>query len=144
MKNLRLSPREVWLLLRMAGWAPLLPILKFALPLPRLVRLLAAKPRRSDRDVEAERRIARLAAVVYRSRGVGVRDNCLERSLVAYRFLGRANAHPELVVGMRTDEGGVIGHVWVTVDGKAVHDPPGRLAKMSQMMSFDAAGELQT
>jgi hypothetical protein len=143
--SLRLfSPRDYFTLVRMAAWAPALPFLKFALPLPRLVRLLAAKPRRRDRDPQAERRIARLAAVLYRARGPGMRDNCLERSLVTYRFLGRANARPELIVGMRVGQPNIVGHVWVTVDGNPVHDPPRELAEMTQMMSFDPSGELTT
>jgi hypothetical protein len=137
------SPRDLWLVIRMAAWAPLLPLLKFLLPLPRLVRLAAAKPRRGDRDEARERRIARLAAVLYRSRGVGMRDNCLERSLVTYRFLGRANARPRLVVGMRAAETDVVGHVWVLVDGNAVHDPPEEVAQMTTMMSFDETGRLE-
>ena len=138
------SPRDAWMFLRMALWAPVLPLLKFALPLPRLVRLLAAKPKRQDRDTDTERRIARLAAVLYGSDGVGVRDNCLERSLVSYRFLGRANAQPQLVVGMRAQEADVVGHVWVTVDGRTIHDPPDSIRDMTPMMVFDESGTLKT
>ncbi len=139
-----LRSRDLWTLLRMAAWAPALPVLKFALPLPRLVRLLATTPKRRDRDVATEKRMTRLAAILYRSRGVGMRDNCLERSLVTYRFLGRANARPRLVVGMRAEETDVVGHVWVLLDGRAVHDPPEEVAGMTTVMSFDEAGRLET
>lgn len=142
MRRLLSALRDIWTLVRMAAWAPVLPLLKFVLPLPRLVRLVATRPRRGDRDILAEQRIARLAAIVYGTRGVGVRDNCLERSLVTYRFLGRANAHPHLVVGMRAGGADLIGHVWVTVDGHAVHDPPATVQELTQMMSFDESGRL--
>ena len=134
------SRGDVSVLVRMAGWMPLLPLLKFVLPLPRLVRLMAAPPEREARDVEAERRIARMAHLLYRSRGISMRDNCLERSLLAYRYLGRANARPELVVGMRKREDGFLGHVWVNVDGHPVHDTPEELEEMVPMTSFDAGG----
>ena len=138
------TPADVLLLVRMLGWAPLLPLLKYVVPLRRLVRLAAAPPRRSERDRAEEARIARLAQLLYRGQRLGVRDNCLERSLLTYRYLGRANADPRLVVGVRKDESGVLGHVWVTVDGEPVHDPPQALDDLVPMMSFDAAGAVTT
>ncbi len=134
------SPRDFWLLVRMAAWAPLLPLLKFALPLPRLVRLLAPQPRARPRDREAERRVTRLSRLLYRSRGIGVRDNCLERSLVTFRYLSLASARPELVVGMRKDEDNFVGHVWVLLDGEPVHDAPESLRELVPVMAFDASG----
>jgi hypothetical protein len=58
-------------------------------------------------------------------------DNCLERSLVAYRFLGRAGASPQLVIGVARDERGVRGHAWVTVDGRPIGESvPGNFEVM--------------
>ena len=114
-------PADVWLAARMAAWAAVLPVLKFALPLPRLVRLVAARPSRRARDRERERKVARVAARIYGSSVVPMGDNCLERSLVTYRYLTRLNADPKLVVGVRRD-GDLRGHVWVTIDGEPVHD----------------------
>jgi hypothetical protein len=130
------SPADAWLLARMTTWAPSLPVLKRVLPLPRLVALMAKEPRRSPRDPELERRIVRMARLVYRGRRGTFRDNCLERSLVTYRFLGRAGADPELVVAMSKGEDGLHGHVWVTVEGLPVHENPADLEAYLPVMRF--------
>ena len=132
------SPRDAWLALRMLAWAGSLPILKRVLPLPRLVRLLA-RPREAARKPEREWRIAALSRRVFRTRSALHADNCLERSLVAYRYLGAAGAHPQLVVGASPGET-VHGHVWVTVDGSAIHDAPHELAAWTPVVVFDADG----
>lgn len=134
------SPADAWLLTRMAGWAPVLPVLKRALPLPRLVGLMASRPRGRARDAELERRIARIARLLYRGRTGTFRDNCLERSLVAYRFLGRAGAAPELRVGFRREEEGVRGHVWVLLDGQPVHETWNELAGYGEVTAFGPEG----
>lgn len=130
------SPSDAWLLARMTAWAPSLPLLKRTLPLPRLVSLMDARSRRPTRDLELEGRIARMARLLYRGRPGTFRDNCLERSLLTYRFLGRAGADPELVVAVRKGEEGVRGHVWVTVEGRPVHEEPADLAPYVPVMSF--------
>ncbi|HEY3070897.1 MAG TPA: lasso peptide biosynthesis B2 protein [Gaiellaceae bacterium] len=130
------SPADAWLLARMIAWAPGLPVLKRALPLPRLVALMEKAPRRRSRDRELERRIVRMARLIYRGRRGTFRDNCLERSLVTYRFLGRAGADPELVVAMSKRDEGLHGHVWVTVEGIPVHEDPADLEVYVPLMRF--------
>ena len=124
---------DLTLLARMSGWAVVLPALKFVLPLPRLVRLVTpARP--AQRDRAREQRVTRLAARLYRTPRLG-RDNCLERSLVTYRYLRRTGSEPTLVVGMRAEDE-LRGHVWVTVDGHPVHDTTEFLAGFVPLMSF--------
>jgi hypothetical protein len=136
------SPADVWLALRMAFWAPLLPVLKRTVPLPRLVRMLSRSPSSPDRQPERERRIARIGRLLYRSRTVRVRYNCLERSLVLYRFLGRAGANPELVVGVRKDEADAVrGHVWVLLDEAPLYETAEELSKFVPILRF-RGGEL--
>ena len=116
------APADAALLARMLAWSMALPLLKRTTPLPRLVRLVQLDPRRSARDPEREAKVAALAEWLFKARPRSARDNCLERSLVTYRFLGRLNAAPELVVGVGVREDATLGHVWVTVDGRPVHD----------------------
>jgi hypothetical protein len=133
------SPRDAWLVLRMTAWAVVLPLLKFVLPLPRLVRLLSngwARPRDPDR----ERRVSELATLIYRAQRPGFGDNCLERSLVTYRYLGRLGAEPSLTVAVGKESGDVIGHVWVSVDGTPVQDAPDLLARYVPVVTFDPRG----
>jgi len=136
------SPGDAWLLARMVAWAPGLPILKRVLPLPRLVALMDRPPHGHARDPALEQRIVRMTRLVYRGRRGTFRDNCLERSLVTYRFLGRAGADPELVVAMSKRDGGVHGHVWVTVQGVPVHEDPADLEVYVPVMRF-RRGEIE-
>jgi hypothetical protein len=122
----------------MTAWAACLPALKFLVPLPRLVALLTPAEQPERRDTEREQRVTRLASRLYRTAPRLSRDNCLERSLVTYRYLARAGSEPRLVVGMRKQDE-LEGHVWVTVDDRPVHDTDDFLAGFVPIMSFPAA-----
>jgi hypothetical protein len=129
-------PRDAWLAARALGWLCVLPVLKRTLPLERLIRLMwRAPPRGSTRDRGREQRTIRIVSRLSRTSG----GNCLERSLVLYRYLARANADPHLVVGMaRPDE--YLGHVWVTVDGRALLETPETLRGYTELVKFRAGG----
>jgi hypothetical protein len=134
------SPTDAALAARMIAWALALPVLKVALPLRRLVVLMAVAGAPAARDAEAERAIATLARLTHRAVGLGRRDNCLERSLLAYRYLASANADPVLVVGTCVGSRAVEGHVWLTVDGRPVHDESAAVARFTPVIAFDATG----
>ena len=133
------SPRDLVTLASMAVWAFALPILKRVLPLPTLARLAWTRPRLRERDLERERQAAGLAHRLYRSRLIGD-DNCLERSLVAYRFLARLNADPHLGAAVRNGEEGFVGHVWVAVDGEPLTESPADLAEYTPIVVFGDGG----
>jgi hypothetical protein len=135
------GPGDLWLLARMLAWSLVLPFGKRVLPLPRLVRLVRARTRTARRDPRREQAIAELSAWVFKSRPPAARHNCLERGLVAYRYLARAGAEPMLVVGMPRTAGGH-GHVWVSVDGAAVHDSAEALAEFDPLLAFASDGRL--
>jgi hypothetical protein len=137
--SLLASPADAWLALRMAGWRLVLPLLKRRLPLARLVRLMWKGARARPVTAEREARIAELARVVYRSEHVSRPGNCLERSLILYRYLSAAGADPHLVVGMRNGES-VRGHAWVTVRGAPVEEPPSSLEGLTRVVSFRGDG----
>jgi hypothetical protein len=144
LKRLVSTPADAALLARMLAWWVALPLLKHATPLPRLVRFAQLDPRRTARDLEREAKVAALAEWLFKARPRPARDNCLERSLVAYRFLGRLGAEPELVVGVGDKEEATVGHVWVTVDGRPVHDQPETLDAYEAIVAFDSEGRLRT
>ena len=139
MTELARSPRDVWLLTRMTGWAAVLPLLKFALPLPRLVQLMS-NARSHRRRPTRERRVSELAQLLYGASRPRFTDNCLERSLVTYRYLGRIGAEPTLIVAVAKDGDDVTGHVWVTVDGNPVQDAPDFLAQYVPLVTFGPDG----
>ena len=82
---------------------------------------------------------ARWAARVRRWNSGG---NCLERGLIAYRYLGAAGASPTLVVGMGHNDGDVIGHAWVLVDGRPAGETETSLANYTPVLTFAADGSL--
>ena len=136
------APADAWLLARMVGWSFVLPVAKRMLPLPRLVRLMCSRPRSSQRDPGREATITSLVAWVFKTRPPGSRDNCLERSLVAYRYLSRAGLGPSLVIGIAKAPSVTHGHVWVTVEGHPVHDSPEVLARFEPVVAFGSDGTL--
>ena len=140
LRGLVSTPADAALLARMLPWWVALPLLKRATPLPRLVRFAQLDPHRTARDPEREAKVAAIAEWLFRVRPQRGRDNCLERSLVAYRFLGRLNAEPELVVGFGGEEEATVGHVWVTVDGRPVHDEPESLDAYEAVVVFTSDG----
>jgi hypothetical protein len=135
------GPTDIWLALRMAGWSLLVPLLKRLLPLKALTRLMWAEGRRV-RSPERERQIMRLSFLLARLRPPSFRSNCLERSLLAYRFLAQLNADPRLVIAVSASESGVVGHAWVTVDDRPVHDSAAEIRQFVSIAEFGAKGLL--
>ena len=129
---------EIKLMVRMTAWMSVLPLLKRALPIQRLVRLMSQTP--SRRHDLREDVIVRAAWRVSRLQQPRFPDNCLERSLLVYRYLGRSGATPCLHMGVRSDRGVVTGHAWVTVDERAVVDTPAHLDRFRSVVAFDASG----
>lgn len=135
-----MTAAEVRMLGSMLGWRLALPGLKRVLPLPRLVRLVGAVEHR-DGGAPGTTVSAVVTAVrrLYRPRIPGA-DNCLERSLLAYRYLLRAGASPELVCGVDRTAQGVVGHAWVMVDGSPVTDRPEAVERFTPVVRFGPDG----
>jgi hypothetical protein len=138
--SLLASPADAWLAFRMAGWRLVLPVLKGRRPMTRLVQLMWKGERARPVTPEREARIAELARIVYRSEHASRQGNCLERSLVLYRYLSAAGADPQLVVGLRSGGEAVRGHAWVTVRGEPVEEPPQSLEGLTRVVSFRGDG----
>jgi hypothetical protein len=132
------SPAGAWLLARMLAWRLALPLLKRLLPLPRLVRLAARGGRTSFTP-------AQVVSASHRLFGTRAPESsdCLERSLLTYRFLGQAGAAPELVCGLQRAGDGVVGHAWVVVAGAPVDEAPDALAAYAAVVAFDSTGALR-
>ena len=135
------TTKDVWLGLRMLAWASALPALKHMVALERLVRLVQRNGAGRLRDRIREDQIITFARWACRFTRVSRDGNCLERGLLAYRFLGAANAAPSLVVGVARSSGGNIrGHAWVLVDGQPAGESPASLADFATVVTFDAKG----
>ena len=103
-------PSDVWLAGRMIGWSLILPPLARFVPLTQLTESLArsAQRRRRARDPE---QIVLLARAIF-GRSWPLRDNCLVRSLLTYRFLVEAGADVRLraQVAERSHDGRLVDH----------------------------------
>lgn len=131
------GPSEVLLSGRMLAWAGVLPVLKRVLPLPRLVALMSPR-HRGKADAKRAETVVTLARWVYRTRAL--RDNCLERSLITYRYLPAAEGDSLLVLGVRKGDDGPPGHAWLTLDGQPVHDSASTLERLVPIVAFDLEG----
>jgi len=134
-----ISLKTALLVLRMGSWVPALPILKRVVSLQRLANLMQGDGS-GARDRAYERQIVALSALLVGLRPPRFRDNCLERSLLAYRFLTLANADPRLVVGVRSGESGIFGHAWVTLDGEPIHESPAAISQFARVVEFSPEG----
>jgi hypothetical protein len=134
------GPATASLLIRMGAWSLVLPMLKHVLSLPTLVRLMSGQSRR-ERSDENEKQIVRSARRVYRLRPPG---SCLERSLLAYRYLSTAGADPQLLVGVRRDDRDLVGHAWVLVDGSPLYESSASLESFVPVVAFAPDGSATT
>jgi Transglutaminase-like superfamily len=134
-------PRDVLLALRMLGWRLILRPLKRFVPLSRLV-LLVCRPRASEpRRPGREARVLSLADRLCRGRLA--RGTCLERSLLAYRFLTEAGADPKLIIAVRREDDSFEWHAWVTHDGQPVHERAESLKAYIPVVVFDGQGSIE-
>ena len=133
-------PADCWLGARILCWAAFVRVAKYAVPLRTLIRAMSPVSRGGTRNAERERRIALFADWASRVVRPRSRGNCLERSLVSYRFLASAHADPHLIIGFRRDETGVLGHAWLLVDGRPLGESPSSVAVYEVAMSFGTGG----
>jgi hypothetical protein len=136
-------PGDAWLAARMAAWRLALLVLKRVVALPRLARLMHGRGG-DGRSDGGDVRIARLAGAVFGLGRAGSPGNCLARSLVVYRYLSAASLRPELVVGVRRDGEGVLGHAWVVVAGRPVAEPEAALTEFTPLIVFGEGGAIRS
>jgi len=105
------TPREAFLLARMAGWTIILSIAARLVPLPKALRIMT--PRRRHPATLPPARIARLASLVTAT--------CWKRAALLHRYLDVDN---RVVFGVRhAGESLLDGHAWVEVDGRPFPEP---------------------
>jgi len=124
--------------MRMLAWRLVLPVLKRIIPLETLARGMRGRP--PSRYEEA--RIVRLASWIYGSRPVTGADNCLERSLVLYRYLSQANSDARLVLGFRSGKHAVEGHAWVAVGDRSMAADTDERGAFAPLVSFGRDGRI--
>jgi hypothetical protein len=98
-------------------------------------------PQARDRRSTREARIVSLSDRLCRGR---LREgSCLERSLLAYRFLSEAGAAPTLVVAVRQGSDMLEWHAWVTRDRRPVQETDESLRGYLPVLIFGPHGALE-
>ena len=108
-----LRPEELWLLIRMACVASVLPLFIRALSLPRLVRLFDPGSVPSGEPPPDPRPIVDLADGLLRREIGPFHTNCVNRSLLLFYFLGRAGYPTVIFFGISHQDEGLAGHCWL-------------------------------
>jgi hypothetical protein len=124
------SPSDAWLLSRMLAWSYGLHALKHVVSFKTLLRI--ARPREAASIDKVQ--IARVESLLGHMSTSG---DCLERSLVAYRFMLRAGAHPTLFLGFEHAPPRRSGHAWVTVEGEPLLETSEALERFAPVAVFE-------
>ena len=134
-------PGDLLLALRMLGWRLVIRPLKLFVPLSRLVPLMSRPRAGVSRRLEREAFVLRFAARLCRGRLA--RGTCLERSLLAYRFLTEAGADPKLIIAVRREDDSFLWHAWVTRDGQPIHERAESLQAYVPVVVFNGRGSIE-
>ena len=140
--QLVISPADVWLCMRMMLWAIVLPLLKILIPVKSLARFMWMSPRTPVKNVEQEQKIAIIVRWIYLL-VLSSKKNCVERSLLLYRFLSRTNSDPTLVTGLRQLEDGTWkGHAWILVNGVPFGETESNVEDFKTLVIFGRHGAI--
>lgn len=136
---------KLWLALRASLWGLALPALLRLLPLPSLLRLLTPRVRARKGSPESPAsRAAVVMAVLSRLPPLRSRP-CLYRSLLLYKFLREAGLPVRIHFGVNRREagGGLVGHSWLTLDGRPFLEREELQGRFATVFSYppDEGGE---
>jgi hypothetical protein len=124
-------------MVRLLAWRMALPVLKRTVPIATLVPVMAHPAGRSTQDT---RRIVELVDWIYAPRRNEDPGNCLDRSLVLYRFLSPNEPGTRLVLGMRRGSSEIEGHAWVMAGDRAFGRTPASGGGFETLATFAADG----
>jgi hypothetical protein len=129
---------DVWLVTRMLAWRLVLPALKRIVPIDALAGAMSRG--RGPRPEEDS--VVRLTSWIYGSRPLTGGDNCLERSLLLYRYLSQTNPETRLVLGFRNGDRALEGHAWVAVGERAMGADTDELGAYAPVIAFGPEGRV--
>jgi hypothetical protein len=116
LRFLRLSAPDRRLVLRAAVWLALVRLALWTRPFARvqqLVTVAASEPSRAPAIAPG-----RLAWAVEAAAQAVPKASCLTQALAAQIMLERSGAHPDLRIGVATDQEGFEAHAWLELDGR--------------------------
>ena len=115
------TPREAFLMFRMAGWVILLSGLVRVQPLPRVLNLITPRtPLRSVKEFPSSERLAQLLDMLLGIDAFVFQPICWKRAAVLHRYLALHGIPTRIVFGVRKQNQGLLeGHAWL----EAGHEP---------------------
>lgn len=119
------APGEALLLLRMAAWISVLSLAVEVWPLPRALRLVSTKTRRSltTPEIETQNRLAYAIDQLLKLDLWVFKPVCWKRAAVLHRYLALSGITTQVLVGVRRgDDGSLSGHAWVESDEGPVEE----------------------
>jgi hypothetical protein len=116
------TPREAFLMFRMAGWVVLLSGLIRVQPLPRVLNLITPRTRVKlpFKQFPSSERTAQLLDLLLGIDAFVFRPICWKRAAVLHRYLALHGMRTSIVFGVRKQNEGLLeGHAWL----EAGHEP---------------------
>lgn len=123
LRKVILTPKESFLILRMAVWVSVLSALVKLRPLPRALEMVAAKPKAPSTEPphETMERLAQAIDLLLRADLFVFKPICWKRAAVLHRYLTLNGINSRIVFGVRRGpQGEVDGHAWLESDGTPI------------------------
>lgn len=129
--------RDLILLGHIAALAAILPLLVRVLKLPTLLRLLETRNPGPPAKPEEVNRIIRFTQAVVRQKFLCGQGTCLKKSLLLFHFLGRIGRPLKIHFGVNKYV--ILGHAWVSYDGRVFEDSEEKIQKFFETFSYEAS-----
>ena len=114
------SPREAWLLMRMAWWVAVLSVAARLYSLPRALQIVAGNGKAACAEAN-ETELARAIDLLLASDFLIFTPVCWKRAAVLHRYLSRSGIPTRIIFGVRNESGGdVEGHAWLEREGRPI------------------------
>ena len=114
------SPREAWLLMRMAWWVAILSAAARFYSLPRALQIVAGNGKAAGANAN-EDDLARAIDLLLATDFLMFKPICWKRAAVLHRYLSRGGIPTRIIFGVRNEtDGKVAGHAWLERDGHPI------------------------
>ena len=114
------SPREAWLLMRMAWWVAVLSVVARFYSLPRALEIVAGDGKAARVDAN-ENDLARAIDLLLATDFFIFTPVCWKRAAVLHRYLSRSGIRTRIIFGVRNEsDGKVAGHAWLEREGHPI------------------------
>lgn len=115
------SPREAWLLLRMAWWVTVLSMAARVYSLPRALQIVAGNRSKTVGGEANEKELARAIDLLLATDFLIFKPICWKRAAVLHRYLSHNGISTRIIFGVRNEnDGKFAGHAWLEHEGHPI------------------------